>query len=417
MKRFSLLAAAVAASCLPLAAQASPLVVKTTNEELAYSMLDRFGEGGDLPELGEGQVWKIALDDGGAALAAAVPGSVGLVHVEMQPAALMKMFSAQVGRAQGMVRGMASMGLGQAGIKTKDASEIVARVFDLPKQIAMLTVDVDGDPDRPEQGFDVRVDLAPKADTWLARVVGATRATGKGAPKLDNPGAAMQMVFDCDMQALAEPLSGFTQFIVKFGTDADTDTGPRMAAMDSYWKAIGHGFAMNWDLAGSGMAMAIALQDADGMRSVLDSEAYAEWTEAMAAMAPGSEAEVTRKAWAHRGVDVLRSVVDMRDAPGPPNPMFRDGMMESHAGVAGDYLVGVSASTEADMKSLIDRALDQDIETVKLPEHVVGKVRILFAEMMAQMTQGMVPTDEMPAQVDITLTNPGSRLQLHMVMR
>lgn len=408
--------AAASTALAPLAAQGSPLIVRTNQERLAYRMVDQMGNGGDLPELGQGQSWQVALDDGGTAVATAVDGDVGMIEIEAQPAALMKIFAAQVGQAQGMAQGMASFGLGQAGIPARDAVKIVRAAFDLPMQIDRLTLKVVGDPKAPEQGMQIDVGLTPKADTWLASLVGAMQPTGKGAPAVGNPGAGLQMQVDADLGKMADVMEPFNAFMAGIGADSKEIAATREKMLADYWAALGQGMAVSWDFGGSGMEALMGVAQGDILEQLVQSEAYREWAQAMSSMAPGVEVEVTPAAMTHRGVKVLRSVTIL-DEDAPPNPMMPDGEMTAYSGVAGGYLVALTGGEAGDVKALIDRAIDGKVTLEKLPANTFARAHLKLAEMMDVMTQGMVPAGEVPEEADVTIKHVNGSLQLHITAR
>ena len=186
--------------------------------------------------------------------------------------------------------------------------------------------------------------------------------------------------------------------------------------MKDYWKAIGNSMAMTWDIGGSGMEMLIGVRDADGLRNVISSPAYQEWTRAMAGMAPGMDVEINPTALEHRGISVLSSVTTL-DEDAPPNPMMPDGQMTSFAGIAGDYLVSTSGGDSADIKGLIDRALDGKIMREKLPSSVFARMTMNFADFLDAASQGMAPTGDMPETVKVSISNEQGVLQLNIAVR
>lgn len=403
---------------VPLAAQA-PLVVKTADEDAAEGLLETLGSREHLPQLEEGSMWRITLDDGGVPAAEMVEAEgASFLQLEARPGELMAIFDAQVSQAQAMAQGMGAMGLAQAGIKTTDAIKLIRGVFDFPKQIELARITVDGDPEDPAQGFDVAVTLTPAADTWLGDVMDVLVPKGGGVPVLANEDAAMTARVDADFAALAGSFDWLNDLIASMGARSKSVAAKRLPLMQKYWQVMDSTAAMSFDMQGGGMVFLASLSDPEGMKAIHADPEFLAWSADMQQMSPGMEAEMTLDAFEHRGVSVARTLVTADDdRSAARNPFMVDGEAVGYAGVAGKYLVSTVGASKGEAEALIDRALDDELGSEKLPPNTLAVLTMNIGQIMAGAMQGMPVDPDVPESIQIDVRNFGGKLDIAIAIR
>ena len=397
---------------VPLAAQDSPLVVRTADTGVASGLQSQFGAFQPLPPLEAGQHYVLTLGGNGIAVTSG-SGDVGLMQIDARPGALMEMFSDQIDQYLGMGRAIAMMTLSQQGIKPGPAMEVIQGVLDFPNQIQSLGVRITGDPDAPEQGFAAELSLEPVARTWFAGLVSALAPVSAGAPDLDI-GGAMRGSLALGMTSTA-PLAPFVSFLSAFGSGSDADKENRMQILQKSLDLMTGAVGMGWDLGGGGMQLITALEDADAMRALMADSAYAEWATSSMGGASGMEVDYEPDAFEHRGVKVAKMSVEMGGmAAGMASPIAPDGKFQSYYAVAGDYsLTSTYATSDASIKALIDSVLDQKVKRTPLPGNMLASFTMRVADFAAMFAGGM-PLGDAPETLALQLDKSDGRLVLRV---
>ena len=217
MKTPALSLVLLSALAFPLSAQDSPLVVKTSDVELAIGMMSSFGSLDPLPDLGEGQHYVLTLGEDGFQ-AATDGGDAGLMQIEAKPGPLMQMFSNEIAQYQGMAQGLMMISMGQQGMKPAEVAAMVQGLMDFPNQVELLILKVTGDLYAPEQGLAAELSLAPKDGTWFASLTDSLTQVSTGAPVLEDPGAALQGTMGLGLKS-TEPLEPIMALFAGMGSE------------------------------------------------------------------------------------------------------------------------------------------------------------------------------------------------------
>ena len=141
----------------------SALTITTNNRSVAREVAQMFSSDAELPEVGDGKVAILSLDDGGNINVRGGAGD-GWMRIDARPAQLMEIFGAQVAQGRQMAQMMGGMALGQAGFDFDDVDQMVGAMFSFPKQIDSLTVIIPTEY-APGEAMNVDVDLTPKDGT------------------------------------------------------------------------------------------------------------------------------------------------------------------------------------------------------------------------------------------------------------
>jgi len=417
----ALLAETLAAAPLPqdrpeteTAAPDSPLVIKTAFDDVASELTDGdlFESDGDLPELGDGEHYVLTLDGDAVMQIATARGAAPLIDIYARPEELMDLFAEQMAPARQRIQGVAVFMMGQAGVKVSEAVKAVRAALDLPLQIDVVKVSVQGDPDRPREGYAAAVEITPIEDTWLAGFVGALSQSEDGAPFVDRTGSVMTVAMGVEIEPMSvlEPILGF---LGAFGAKSRADVAKYREFVRASFECSTGNVGVAWRAGGGGLQMLTELRDTERMGQLLADPDYQRWVELSAKSNPGVPAEFDPGAFEHRGVTVAKSTIAV-DAP-VSTPIFEDGEMDTFMALAGDYYVQcLLGAAEGDTKRMIDAVLDQRVERARLPGTALATVTMRVAELIDHVVGGMVPVGDLPRVVEAELGKAGRALTFHL---
>lgn len=402
---------------VPAKPQGPVLVIKTAEQDMAEGMASGMELEGELPKLEKGAHYVLSVDAEGKLSAKTEQGKVGFLELSANPGALMEVFAEKVEETKGMVQGMATMMLGQQGIKAKDAAAIMKAVFDFPKQIENITLRISSNPEKAKQdGLDIDVGLTAVGGTWFGDLIAAMQPCAQGAPVLPDQTAAMQMQGSFDAAAIVKFAMPLLDIAARMVSKSPEEQKKYRAMLDQGMKIYDGGVAMTWAGPG-GMKMLVGLSDPAAAQKLFGSEEYLAMMKAQSTANQMMDAEVTPKAFEHRGVQVTKTKAEMKEgAMMPPNPMMPNGVVETYIGIAGNYYIfTMFGSKEEDMKALIDAVADQKIQRAPLASGVLMQMNIdlvkFVGEMMAAMGGG-AEDEDMPEKMSMSLSRTEKTLSL-----
>lgn len=370
------------------AAPTSPLVIRTTHEEMAANFSQNFEIEGDLPKLEKGQHWLISLDAAGKPSVKAATGATSTLEIDARPPALMELFKEHVDGAEQMVSMMGMMALQQMGMEAGDAAGLIKDVFAFPKQVATFQLKYRGDPEKPADGFDVAVDLQPVTGTKFAAFCTAIKPNPQGVANLARDGA-VNFAASVDLPSVVQQIGPLVRTLsamsVKRDAKASKEITEKMTKLMDGTMSV----ACN---PGKTLKATLGVTDAAGLQQLMDSPEYANMHKDNAT----GEAEFTPAALTHNGVKASKTVVKAAENMGD-NPMFPDGKMTVLSAVAGKLLV--VGGSEGEIKQLIDSA--PNAKRVPLPGDALLWVNLKLHDLAA--TFGSGANDEMPKGIDVTL--------------
>lgn len=397
----------------PTASQ-SALVIRTDAPTVAMGVLSSFGSEEDLPELSEGQVFVLSLDDGGAVNVRAGEGS-GWLDIQARPPQLMEIFAEQVAQYRQMGQMIGGMMMAQQGMDPEATNRVIAALFDFPKQVETLSLRI---PSNPEEtgGLDLSLGLSPLADTGFDQFVTSLKSASGGVRKLPGKGAMIRGDFNVDLSAIHDEVQTLSEL---FGTMGIQDAELKEQTLD-----LNRRFAETMTGTGSflfgadGLRFLAGAKQPDALKALLHSEAYAEAYIAGAEASGQAKATMEPIAFEHGDVAVSRTVVEFDDPSAVP--FVDDGIVRVFSAVAGDSLVitGFGTDPDATVKALIDDVLADRIPAEALDKGVLARFEIdlpALAEMMSEFGDGQPAPDEgMPARLDMVLSKQNRTLTLQV---
>lgn len=390
-------------------AQGSALVVKTNSREVATGMAEGLEVEGELPEAKEGSHYVVTLDDGGKAKVTVATGAAGYMELAAKPGALMEIFADKIEQVRGMAQGMGTMALSQSGMKPKDAVKLIQAIFDFPKQIDSFELKMPKDPEHAKKdGMDIDMHLTAVAGTGFAEFMSALQPNGQGAPTVASDGL-MEMAFSAEGKGLAKACMPFLTMIAPMMAKTDAELKSMLSVSEKMMNLFDGSMAIGFT--GDGMQMVAGLTDS---KAYTDLIATPEYKAMMKMGTPMAEVEVTEKAFEHRSISVMKTVTKGKDgAELPPNPLFGEGPIESHAAVAENYMLVNVGGKDGAIKSLIDQAVDKKMKRTPLSNNALMTMNMNVAKFAEKM--GGSPDEEAPEKMTMSLarTQSGLGLKIH----
>lgn len=373
----------------------SALTIRTSDEEVVHGAMQAFDANGEAPELGEGAIAILTLDDGGKINVRKGSGDPVFLHVDCRPAQLMEMFAAEIAQYQQMGQMMAGMGGAQMGLDFEDAGQIVSGVFAFPTQIDRLTLKMAENPEE-SRSLALEIGLDPVDDTWFGGLVSSLKPSPKGVPMLSDDGAMMVVNGNIDMKAAWKSLRPVFGPFARMGQTSKEDKANAARYMDTTMSALEGGFSFIFDPQNQGAIGVANLRDDNGLAALMTEEGYAKMQVAAAQIGDMAEATFDAAAFEHRGVKVNK-LVAAYDNPDDNPFVDDDGNLQTFMAVAGNAMVtAMLGSGESEVKGLIDDVLDQNLKNKQLAPQslVVMKMNIMdLMGMMEDMTQGQISAD------------------------
>jgi hypothetical protein len=403
------------------ATTAEPLaVLKTSHPMFGQGLADGLGITDPLPDLGSDGHYAFTMNAERRFAVALGKGDVPVLEVQARPGALMDAFAEPIEGGRAAVQTALSVVLQQMGLTGKEAVLWTRAVWDFPRQVAVVTLQVTGDIEDPRVGgLDVALDLVPLPDAPFARFLGALAPCPAGVPAL--PGKSLLGVqvslAPASLRSLVEPLLEASAAMT-FPTAELRQRAPKLQleALGHYDGGIALGLAAE-PLAGRILA---GLLDGPAYGKFLASEPYRSLMGQRKLANRNQELQVAFGAEQHRGVAFDRTVVKSEDEDEP----LLAGLAASLTGAAGKYLVGAmggGGNLTKNAATLADAALDDRVKRAPLAEGVLLRLAVDlpgFLPMLAQFGTELPPeaADEMPGEVVLTLgKHKGAlRLALHI---
>lgn len=378
------------------------LLVKTADPGVAFGVMAAFEKMQPLDDLEDGSHHVLLVDDAGEVSVVRGQGDVGLLRLEADPAALLKIFAKDVQQGRAMLTMLATMQAPPGG-DPQALTDLVNALFDFPKQIEKLTLAVNGD---PEHDMDAALDLTPRADTGLARFVAALVPNKAGAPRVGGDNSLVRLSAAIDPDACARVMGPLTDLFAPLSGMTDKSQVEK-------WLGFIDG-TVGFSVAGEGDSEMVAgMRDPQAFGSFLYSDEYVSFISDLNESNEQMEYELTPKAVSHRGVDLYRNHVAMANpAMAQQNPLMSSGEMNQFIGLAGNYLVAtLLGGTEASAKGLVDQALDKKIAHQPIADGAVLSLDVAIAKIAA--AAGANPEEEgVPNALNATLGKKGDALHI-----
>ena len=359
-------------------AQGSPLTFMTSEKGIAGWILDGFESQQEPPPLEDGMHYELALDDGGKIAVRTQQGKAARFECIARPGELMEMFESELHTKRAMLQGMFAMALGQWGIKASEAVKTFRTVMTFPAQVAEARLVVEGDSKQHKDGggdISIReilasatLSLEPAAGTWFESFVSGLEVRPIGAPALDDD-VHMALLLSAGF-ANPEVLSPFTDFFATVFAGAGSSHAQRVEMVNDLWAASDGTMAMAWDFGREGFYLLQGLSDPSRMQRVYDNDDFQAWIEEQYEiffrLDPSIEdIEFVANGFEYRGIK-LHKIVQQGD----------NGESFGVDGIAKDYGVSSMGMREADVKALLDRVLDGQIQRAPLAVGVLAELRL-----------------------------------------
>jgi hypothetical protein len=396
------------------AASAPLMVLKTPQSDIAGMMAMSFEVMEELPELGDGEHYVLTLDGAREFKIAKAKGDVGVLTLTADPGLLMDAYAEEIEATKPMINGSLTMVLQQGGIAPKDSAAMIKSFFDFPRQMAQVSLHVTGNVENPaDGGLDLAFAFEGKAGSGYAGFLEALKPCSLGAPVLPTKGAMVQMQCSLAPQSLMAMFAPFKDLAVNMTSQGDEQRAKAGQVMDQWLALYDGGMSMVFDSKFQGAAL-VGLTDAGKAQQLMASDDYAAMMKGQKLPNRDMEMEITLDALEHRGCKLARTKISGME----PNPMMKDGSLESYFGTFGEFMGLTLGGGEAGAKSLVDMVADKKVARAALPNgvlmHMVMDMQAMIAMQMEQMGMDAEPDESMPKQMTMSLGKTSKALTLHV---
>jgi hypothetical protein len=396
----------------------APLVVKTTHEGIAQTILMAMESAEELPALGAGQHYLLTMNNDRTFTVQASEGATKVLHLVARPPALMKMFQAEIDESRPMMEAMAGMSMQQSGGDPADAEAMIAALFEFPQMIDTLTFVLDGDIEMPQNGMAVDLDLQPVSGTPFARFASTMKPNPLGAPVLAGKSVMdVRMAFTKEgFAAIWKPMLDFSARMMA-GANGEDATKEVIAWSTRMYEAFDGTGALSVDLSKGLVGGLFGLVEGSNIGEDLAKPET--WKLIQKAMMADPEIKMTMKANAMDvgGVKVHRLDIDMGDsALEMPPMMLTDGKMATYFAVTPRYYVmSMLSGAEAGMKGMLESTATDATKRAPLP----GNALLTFTMDIHGFAEsiGEHADEDVPKSFQLSLAPKGPGLQLKVNLK
>lgn len=381
-----LLLAVLAAA--PISAQGGiPLVLETSDPQIAHAVTTLIGYDEELPALKPRQNWKLRLLKSGEIKVGVGQGLIVRAQIVVRPALLKELFADEIESIRTSIHETYSAALGQTRFEATQIEELSNLVTNFPSQISRLRILVRGETGT-EEGLTVEFWFVAARESWLAEFVSSVRASPFPVPSLATDGTTLSLrigmlLHDDHAEELAAP---FVEFFSKLSPMSDRGFIPTNI-IEGFLKAFDGRMALQWNARTGSMSFACGMNEPEHVRALVESEYFPEWLESP----PPEQSEratYTPNAANFLGLPFYKSVASLDTGISGATPTPLRGEIVSYGGMAGDYFVGATGASEEEMTTLVEKALADKFAESALSVTVFARLRLRLAEYAAQMNGG-----------------------------
>lgn len=397
----------------------APLRLASTDPGLVLGLAYMMGGEQDPPQLEDGQVAVITLDDGGVPSISTAAGTKYL-EVHARPAMLAAMFPDAIEGARAEMEQAMTGAMAMSGQDPEGAMAFAEFLFAMPKQIESLHFTL---PENPEEDFSIDADLelTPVADSMFAKIHGALENTERGIPQLPMKDAWMTFDMDLDYSKLGPYLQEFTDlYLEMMGVSLDGDTAATVRkSWADMWKATSGSMSMGWSFERGLVALIDAGSDID-VASIMSSDDYQKMTKELGEQ-QGMTTTISEDG-EHRGAKIWKVAMSIPElamiGEMMPFPMLEGDAIVQRMASSGRYtMFTMFGAGKDELKPLIENAADNKIQHRK-SDSLMSMYMDLGA-MIGRMSEmlGEEPDGDMPQTVEMAVKKTKTSLKIEVDIR